>query len=620
MKTQVSLFVLVPYRKISCFFQRNFSVRHLSCSSGLALLWGLMALISLNHLSSFSEILHLSTVNLGRLAWITFFLSIGLLGHRFWRELLLLFLLFFWAGWSAGPFLEPPADPLDHLISSYATCGKSSVDIPKSNEGLWHYSMVGNILCHERYALSPEDVLNRIDITNGLFWGLSASVLFIVGCRAGLSTGWSFISVCIAFLFMGTNRFSYFSYYSFAPSLSSMWIYWLWIAQFFFKSQWRSVLSGLMATGVCFPILMVNHIQEAIFLLLITGIWVVYLLIRSVAFFFSQQHPLRGDYRWWLFIAALFLFFFVLPQWSVFQDGLRHLFFYDNWLAHQGAVFSWQGLHLIGKIWTYRVQDTLGLLGFLPIFLLPFFNFPKIIGYDYAHNWLILLLGLVPFCVYCIPLVNFVWTSNCAILDVYFRICYSSLFWLPIALVLSNLGGRLSAWLSWPSVSKKRMWNSLFLSFCFLLFIVLGSVQSGPIYGKLDFIAVNSRSWWDAWRPMIEKVVSWKKGCVETDYITGYVLEAIFNVPLGHKTQDSLSFDQIPRRTIETMVSNSLDDRVGCLINLHTFQPTWVPQTTGHWSSKLSNPALFYRVEDKEVGSVSNYLKKEALGKCYIYL
>jgi hypothetical protein len=283
-------------------------------------------------------------------------------------------------------------------------------------------------------------------------------------------------------------------------------------------------------------------------------------------------------------------------------------------------VFTKYGAHITGKIWGYRIPDTLGLLGALPLFMIPLFAYRKFFGQNNDKKWLILLLGLLPFIVYCIPLLNFVWLSNCNVLGVYYRVCYSSLFWLPLTLVLSNFGeylhGRFSSRLvagSWVGM------NSLYVLSIFLFLVLLSSIQSAPLYGKLDFLTVNSRSWWGAWRPMIEKVLLWKKADIETDYITGYVLGAIFNVPVRHAVSDPTSIDQTPKRTLESMVSNSMDERSGCLINLHPFQPTWVPQTTGHWSAKLANPMLLYRVDNKAIGSVRNYVQEEPLGKCYLY-
>jgi hypothetical protein len=80
-------------------------------------------------------------------------------------------------------------------------------------------------------------MLRRIDVAHGIFLGVLLSGIFLLSRRIGLVARWAFFSCCIAFLFMGSNRFSYFTYYSFAPSATSLWSYWLWTAVFFFRGD-----------------------------------------------------------------------------------------------------------------------------------------------------------------------------------------------------------------------------------------------------------------------------------------------------------------------------------------------------------------------------------------------
>lgn len=582
-----------------------------------------MVLVSVDTLFSFLYVLQVPSSILGYLAWSTFVLTTICLGYHFWKELSVVFCLFFLLGYSVGPFLEPPGDPLDHLRNTYSACGKTTDELRQTNKGLWQYSMVGNILCHDPYTVAPKDVLHRIDIANGAFWATSASILFVLGVRAGLPAGWAFFSVCLAFLFMGTNRFSYFSYYSFAPSLSSLWVFWLWIAAFFFKTQSRYLFPGMLTAGLSLCILSVNHIQEAIFLSLICGVWLFLYLLRAVAGYFPDDHRLWQRTGWWLFLVSLFFIFFVLPQWSVFQEGLSPLFLHDYWHANQEAVFVWQGIDIMGRIWGYRINDTLGFLGFLPVLLVPLFIHPKVVVGNRDKKWQILLLGLSPFLVYCIPLLHFVWLSNCTHLSThiryYYRICYSSLFWLPVALILYNLGLHLQHWLRPHPLWSRKVVNGLFLPSCLICFAVISRMQSAPLYGKLDFIMVDSRKWWDAWQPMIEEVVNWQKEEIETDYITGYVLHAVFHVPLKYNNFNLLSVEVAPKRSVEHMIQNSNDERIGCLINLHGFPPTWVPQVTGHWSSGLSQPVFLYQADTQEDMSLSRYLQENSLGTCYVF-
>ena len=104
----------------------------------------------------------------------------------------------------------------------------------------------------------------------------------------------------ITYLFMGTNRFSFFSYYSLADSSSSLLIYWMWIAAFFFteSKSYRHLLSAVAATLVLTPILYVNHIQEAIFL----GIDVPDFssnMVRSIYFSIERKKDAMDDgWRW----------------------------------------------------------------------------------------------------------------------------------------------------------------------------------------------------------------------------------------------------------------------------------------------------------------------------------
>lgn len=590
----------------------------------VSLLWGVLALVSVNHLAPFSDLLLISTKTAGFLAWAAFALTLCRLGQQYWKELLVVFLLFFSVGWLVGPFLEPPGDPLDHLAASYAMCGKTLHEIPqKTNEGLWQYSMVSNILCHERYSLSPGKVLQRIDLVNGLLFGGGASTLLVVALRAGFRVHWAFFSVCLAFLFMGSNRFSYFSYYSLAPSFTSMWIYWLWIACFFFKSEKRNVVPALLVAIMMLPVLIVNHIQEVFFLALICSVWLGNILMTTVVTFFAEKGPLRQNPTWWLFLAAVLVALFIMPQLSVSQELLRQFFVYDRWQEHQQTLLTWKGWYFIGKIWMFRINDTLGAFGFLPILLVPVFMFPKAIAPDFEGQWRVLILGLMPFIIYCVPLVTFIWTSNLPTVEVYYRACYTSLFWLPVSLVLYSLQVHTGVLLEKYLHLKKTMVSGLFFSLGFFFFFLLGSVQSHPLYGKLDFITVDSRKWWGEWMPMIDKVVAWKKEKIETDYITGYLLHAVFDVPLKHNQHSQITYlyvQQIPKRSIEAMVQESVaDDRTGCLINLHGFQPTWVPYITDHWSPYWSRPDLFYKINVRGKKQISDYLRGQSVGKCYVY-
>ena len=191
-------------------------------------------MISLNHVLEIIDF-KFSTIGLGFLGWLTIGLSVYYLSNSFKKQALFIFIIFFCLGYFTGPFLEPPADPIDHLNKSYAFINKTNNEISNKNGGLWTYSMNHLFLTTSKKYENPDTTLMRIDILNGLYYGLLMVVLFILAKASDLPDNWAFLSCIIAFLFFGTNRFSYFSYYSIAPSALSMLIYWLWISVFFCK-------------------------------------------------------------------------------------------------------------------------------------------------------------------------------------------------------------------------------------------------------------------------------------------------------------------------------------------------------------------------------------------------
>ncbi len=431
------------------------------------LLWLVVALlffisiVSVNHLFPFWNGLVFSSTLLGLAGWAAVILSIIYLSRRFRRQIVLVFLLFFCIGFWRGPFLEPPADPFEHLKRIHSYCEKTSDQMPRENKGIWHYSMAGNLICSDPVQMDPESKLRRIDATHGLFLGILISGLFILARRAGLTGRWAFFSCLVAFLFMGTNRFSYFSYYSLAPASTSLLIYWLWTAAFFFRRNRQGILAGVGTALLCFPILWINHRQESVFLGFIV---IVYLLVNATCFMLrwrSKRHETKftRDARaaWYSliltgsFFCILFTFLFILPQFDFFKQFAADFFVRDLWQHNQGAVVLWHGFHLWGKIWSFRVNDTLGVMGIvMAVLVLPFF-WPGLIRIKNEKKIRICILALLPFLGYCIPFFHFIWLSNVQSYE-YYRLCYSSMFWLLFAVIFQGLEGRL--WLAVNKIKK----------------------------------------------------------------------------------------------------------------------------------------------------------------------
>ena len=397
----------------------------------------LVSLISLNHLFVFSKGIEFSSSLLGILGWLLLVLALLAFGRSFWRQTLIVFLLFFSFGFWRGPFLEPPADTFEHLHRIHTYSDQLSSSLIRSNMGFWHYSMAAVVINPNRKPLEPESVICRIHLAHGMFLGAVCSVLFIVARNNGFSTRWASVSCFIAFLFMGTNRFSFFSYYSLAPTFSSLMIYWLWIGAFFFRSNRRTIISGLCIAVLALPVLIVNHIQEAVFLVFVVMTW---LLLN--AYFSACAKGIRKKGTVLLFVISFF-FLFVAPQFVVFREAIASFFQRDLWEKNQYLLFSWKDIFFMANIWKYRINDTfLHIASAIAILTVPYF-WPGFIKETIERKIRIYILASLPLLGYCVPLFNFVWLSNVKG-AVHYRLCYTSMFWLFFALMFQAVDKHIS--------------------------------------------------------------------------------------------------------------------------------------------------------------------------------
>jgi len=424
--------------------------------------WFLLSVVSINHLYHFSDFFsNLPTFILGWLGWGTALFALVFLGRHHLIPLLGIVLVSFILGYSCGPFLSPAADPVEHLRRVYETnCNNVSSQISRENAGFWQYSMAGVILCSGDSPIHPEKTLLRIDIANGLFWALMAGALFILGIQAGLAPKWSILSVLICFLFFGTNRISYVRYYSFAPSSSSIIVYWLWTAAFFFSKKRHDMLVGLVVALCALSVLWVNHRQEGVFLGFIVLIWCIlnicYTLNTSPSFLTTQNKVrIHGLNKFFslkgagLFVVCVTLL--VLPHFDFFREFLRHFF-----LCHYGSsdklfFLGWKELFTGKQADALRVKDTLGLAGiFMLLLAVPYLWGQWGRGMS-ERRVRIYILAILPFIGYFIPFFHFVWTANIKFAT-YYRLCYTSMFWILFADSLSCLETR---FYSTASRSKK---------------------------------------------------------------------------------------------------------------------------------------------------------------------
>lgn len=411
--------------------------------------WAVVILISIDHLFPFCRaISELSTFAAGLLGWGTAAVSLLFCGRSHLKMIFVVALFAFLAGLYLGSYLEPPADPLEHLRRVHEEVFDRKVNqISRSNRGLWHYSMSGVILQPSRRPVNARLMLLKIRLVHGMFWALSAATLLILGFKAGLPGRWSLLSVVICFLFFGTNRFSYFKYYSLAPSCTSTVIYWFWAACFFFKRCGSEGVKGTIVACLLIPVIWVNHRQEAVFLIFLVFLW------WGVDFFthVKVEKTVGRRCKWvapWDFssgkttgVVVLLFVLFILPQWEGFRGWLAQYFIRGLHLHYYHKTWiTWHGFYLGGRLDSAtRVLDTLGTTGILiGLLAVPYFLVGRTEG-RCLDKIRIYLLAILPFIVYLVPLFHYLWSSNVLYAE-YYRLCYASMFWLFFADVFRSFG------------------------------------------------------------------------------------------------------------------------------------------------------------------------------------
>ncbi len=571
-------------------------------------LWLISVAISLNHLFFDHRILVLPVYTIGVIGWLTLIITIAYLGFSCWKQLLLIGLFFFCSGYLTGPYLEPPSDPLEHTRFAYRFCEKNSQELKLISDDLWHYSMMTVFMCNSARSQDPDHTLLHLDLLNGAIWSILMCGLFILTRSAGVPARWALIGAVIAFLFMGTNRFSYFSYYSFSAGASSLLICWLWTAMFFFQKNGKSILVGVTCFLICLPVLLSNHKQEAVFLSFITAVWLlinahqrIWQLLRQAGFRNPEgsRNPIRYTY-----ILLVFSVFFLLPQFEWFQKFFTMTFIGNKWDANQDLVYSVHGIHLFGKIWANRVFETFGLLGWMPILLIVPFFWPGLFSVDTDRRNRCLLLWLLPIIGYGVPLFHFIWASNVDA-GVYYRLTYCSMAWVPITFFFHQLEHRFSLVFENQDENKKTT-RRIFCTVCLVFLFLTATVRSGPIYGKFDHILMETRPWWPAWKDMISKILQERDNRpVFTDPQTSSVLAGVFNYPIAYKFREFRRKDIIDLKNFEKNYPN-----FRCIVNLIGFTPSWLPVETVHWIPDVANTSLYYSYEDITGNELNELLRR----------
>ena len=146
---------------------------------------------------------------------------------------------------------------------------------------------------------------------------------------------------------------------------------------------------------------------------------------------------------------------------------------------------------------------------------------------------------------------------------------------------------------------------------------MLSSLRSNPVYGKLDFIKLDSRPWWPEWKPIIEQVFEERK-TVYTDPVTALVLHVVFNIDTIHGGRRHVSLGDGSMH-IELMIRENSNNKYHCLINLKGFKKSWVAIETGHWQHTLSDTARHYELKGVSGEILKENILLKNIRKCNIY-
>ena len=570
-----------------------------------------MAGISVAYITTPTSHFTISQPILGWLGWAALTTSTLYVSFKFKKECLIIFFIFFIFGFFSKAYLEPVSDQIDHLRRTYDKCRNIDTG-ERLNTGLWQYSMNSLFLCYgEKKDQYPKEKLFFLDVLHGIYITFASTILYTVSRNAGLPPKWSFLSVLIAILFMGTNKFSYFRYYSYGPSFTSLCMYWTWISAFFFSNHKKTMIHGIILFPAIIAVVSVNHFQEVIFLIFLLFFLII---IKLTNFIHSQKNNYKYLTIW---TVTLFFIFFLFPQlqWiqNIFHNFINILFPFpisNLWDKNQSVVYYWNNIHIMGKVWIpqYRVSDTIGLMGLTPLILAPLLLLCNRGGFSKTEQARILLLGVLPFLILCTPLCHYIWTTHVEI-PVYYRIAYSSLFWVAIVYFLYLI----EMWIKkngpqgrFEFLVKAFLCRNLFWLVCLAGVTVMATIRSPPFYGKLDFYLLDGRPWWPGWSTLITKTQAQDQTPVYTDYTTTYVLSGVFGeIPL---------LDPIRNRTptlyIEDMEKNKLPEQqflniyltqkdlskdFKCVVNLIGYTSSWVPDETGHWHRSMGDTGGFYK-------------------------
>jgi len=102
---------------------------------------------------------------------------------------------------------------------------------------------------------------------------------------------------------------------------------------------------------------------------------------------------------------------------------------------------------------------------------------------------------------------------------------------------------------------------------------------------------------------------------IYSDALTSNVLKGVFNQPIATKYQ----WKSRGSINVKPMDKLKVNKKYRCIINLHGFTPSWVPEETHHWSPKSANTSLYYRYNRLRGEELRKYLEENPSKNCEVY-
>jgi len=208
----------------------------------------------------------------------------------------------------------------------------------------------------------------------------------------------------------------------------------------------------------------------------------------------------------------------------------------------------------------------------------------------------------------------------------------------------------------------KKFLKSIIFLLSLVLVLLISTIRSGPVWGKLDFLLVENKPWWPAWEPMIDKVLDAGSQPVLSDPMTSTVLRGVFGQDVVYSrttVHDKILFVEkmsalnqpyyFPSGALTLLLNNAGDeDRLvakivvdyvnfiaekkknkitgwhpnapyRCIINIRGFPSSWVPRETGHWSFRMADTKWFYRYNYGAVENIKQELENFPTENCEVF-